>query len=43
MEVEIEVWRRRRSRKKGGIKEGPENSCTNSYMVIMNTYLSPLS
>jgi hypothetical protein len=25
----------------GGIKGAPENSCTNSYVVTTNTYLSP--
>ncbi len=25
----------------GGVKGAPENSCTNSYVVTTNTYLSP--
>ena len=42
VEVEVEVWRSRRSRRRGGgIKGPPENSCTNSYVVTKNTYLSP--
>ncbi len=43
VEVEVELWRSRRRRKGGGIKGASENSCTNSYIVSMNTYLSPLS
>ena len=46
VEVEVEVWRSRRSRmsrRRGGMKGAPENSCTNSYAVTANTYLSPLS
>jgi hypothetical protein len=44
VEVEVEVWRnRRRRRRGGGIKGAQENSCTNSYVVTMNTSLSPLS
>jgi hypothetical protein len=41
--VEVEVWRRRRRRKGGRMKGAPENSCTNSFVVSTNTYLSPLS
>ncbi len=44
VEVEVEVWRSRRSRmsrRRGGMKGAPENSCTNSYAVTTNTYLSP--
>jgi hypothetical protein len=43
VEVELEVWRSRKRRKGEGIKGAPENSCTNSYVVSTNTYLSPLS
>jgi hypothetical protein len=43
VEVEVEVSRRRRMRRGGGIKGAPEISCTNSYVKITNTYLSPLS
>jgi hypothetical protein len=36
------VWWSRRRRRRGGIKGGPENSSTDSYVVNMSTYLSPL-
>jgi hypothetical protein len=37
MEVEVEVWKSRRRGRRGGIKEAPENSITNSYIVTMST------
>jgi hypothetical protein len=43
VEVEVEVWKSRRRRRRGGMKRDHENSCTNSYIVAMNTYLPPLS
>jgi hypothetical protein len=39
VEVEVKMWRSRR----GGMKGAPENSCTTSYVVTANTYLSSLS
>jgi hypothetical protein len=44
VEVEEEVWRKsRRRRRGGGIKGAPEKTYTNSYVVATSTYLSPLS
>ena len=43
VKVEVEVWRSRGVGGGGKIKGASENSCINSYVVNMNTYLSPLS